>query len=158
MQKIVTFLWLRDQAEEAANLYVSIFKNSKIDSVIRYGDAGPGPKGEVMLVNFTLENQEYVALNGNSQYPFNHSVSLYVKCETQKEVDTYWEKLLAGGGKEVACGWITDKFGLSWQIVPTKMIELLQSKDAARSQRVMTAMMKMIKLDIQKLQDAYDGK
>jgi predicted 3-demethylubiquinone-9 3-methyltransferase (glyoxalase superfamily) len=158
MQKIVTFLWLKDQAEEAANQYVSTFNNSKITSVVRYGDAGPGPKGEVMLVNFTLEDQEFVALNGNTQYPFNHSVSLYVKCETQKEVDTLWEKLLAGGGKEVACGWVTDKFGLSWQIVPTKMIELLQAKDPARSQRVMVAMMKMVKLDIKALQDAYDGK
>lgn len=158
MQKIVTFLWLKDQAEEAANLYVSIFKNSKITSTIRYGDAGPGPKGDVMLVNFTLEGQEYVALNGNPQFPFNHSVSLYVKCESQQEVDTLWEKLLAGGGKEVACGWLTDKFGLSWQIVPQKMIELLQDKDPAKSQRVMKAMMNMIKLDINALQAAYDGK
>lgn len=158
MQKIVTFLWLKDQAEEAANLYVSIFKNSKITSTVRYGDAGPGPKGGVMLVNFTLEGQEYVALNGNPQFPFNHSVSLYVKCESQQEVDTLWEKLLAGGGKEVACGWLTDKFGLSWQIVPQKMIELLQDKDPAKSQRVMKAMMTMVKLDIKALQDAYDGK
>jgi predicted 3-demethylubiquinone-9 3-methyltransferase (glyoxalase superfamily) len=158
MQKIVTFLWLRDQAEEAANFYVSIFKNAKITSVVRYGDAGPGPKGDVMLVNFILEDQEFVALNGNTEFPFNHSVSLYVKCETQKEVDTYWEKLLAGGGKEIACGWLTDKFGLSWQITPTKMIELLQSNDPVKSQRVMAAMMKMVKLDIQTLQDAYDGK
>jgi predicted 3-demethylubiquinone-9 3-methyltransferase (glyoxalase superfamily) len=158
MQKIVTFLWLKDQAEEAANLYVSIFKNSKITSTVRYGDAGPGPKGGVMLVNFTLEGQEYVALNGNPQFPFNHSVSLYVKCESQQEVDTLWEKLLAGGGKEVACGWLTDKFGLSWQIVPQKMIELLQDKDPAKSQRVMKAMMTMVKLDIKALEDAYDGK
>jgi predicted 3-demethylubiquinone-9 3-methyltransferase (glyoxalase superfamily) len=158
MQKIVTFLWLKSQAEEAANLYVSTFSNSKIDSIVRYGDAGPGPKGEVMLVKFTLEGQEFIALNGNPQFPFNHSISLYANCETQKEVDTLWDKLLAGGGKEVACGWLTDKFGLSWQIVPIALTQMLQDKDPVRSQRVMAAMMKMVKLDIKTLQEAYDGK
>ena len=158
MQKIAPFLWFGNQAEEAANHYVSTFNNSKIDHVVRYGDAGPGPKGEVMLVSFTLEGQDFCALNGNPQYPFTHALSLYVNCETQKEVDTLWEKLLAGGGKEVACGWLTDKYGLSWQIVPVVLQKLLQDKDPVRSQRVMAAMMKMVKLDIKGLQDAYDGK
>ena len=158
MQKIAQCLWFGNQAEEAANLYVSIFNNSKIDKVLRFGDAGPGPKGDVLLVSFTLEGEEFHALNGNPQFPFNHAISLWVNCETQKEIDTLWEKLLAGGGKEVACGWLTDKFGVSWQIVPTVMKDLMTDKNPAAYARVMTAMMKMVKLDIKALQDAYDGK
>ena len=158
MQKIVTFLWFGNQAEEAANYYVSIFKNAKLDSVVRYGDAGPGPKGDVMLITFSLEGQEFHALNGNPQFPFNEAISLYVNCETQKEVDTLWEKLLAGGGQEIACGWLKDKFGVRWQIIPVILTQMLQDKDAVRAQRVMAAMMNMVKIDIPTLQKAYDGK
>jgi predicted 3-demethylubiquinone-9 3-methyltransferase (glyoxalase superfamily) len=157
MQKIVTFLWFDKQAEEAVNYYVSIFKNAKLDAIVRYGDAGPGPKGDVLLVTFTLEGQEFYALNGGPDRPFTDAISLYVNCDTQKEVDTLWEKLLAGGGQEIACGWLKDKYGLRWQIVPVIMQQFLQDKDPARSARVMTAMMKMVKLDIATLQKAYDG-
>ena len=158
MQKIVTFLWFDKQAEEAANYYVSIFKDAKMNAIVRHGDAGPGPKGDVLLVTFTLEGQEFYALNGGPDRPFTDAISLYVNCDTQKEVDTLWEKLLAGGGQEIACGWLKDKYGLRWQIVPVIMQQFLQDKDPARSARVMTAMMKMVKLDIATLQKAYDGK
>lgn len=158
MQKIVTFLWFDKQAEEAVNFYVSIFKNAKLDAIVRYGDAGPGPKGDVLLVTFTLEGQEFYALNGGPDRPFTDAISLYVNCETQAEIDTLWEKLLAGGGQEIACGWLKDKYGLRWQIVPTIMQKFLQDKDPAKSQPVMAAMMKMVKLDIATLQKAYDGK
>lgn len=158
MQKIVTFLWFDKQAEEAVNFYVSIFKNAKLDAIVRYGDAGPGPKGDVLLVTFTLEGQEFYALNGGPDRPFTDAISLYVNCETQAEIDTLWEKLLSGGGQEIACGWLKDKYGLRWQIVPTIMQKFLQDKDPAKSQPVMAAMMKMVKLDIVTLQKAYDGK
>ncbi|MBI1177745.1 VOC family protein [bacterium] len=158
MQKISPFLWFDDQAEEAAKFYTSIFKQSKIKSIIRCGDAGPGPKGSVLTVTFELEGHEYIALNGGPQYKFNESVSFMVHCKTQAEVDRYWKKLTADGGEAVACGWLKDKYGLCWQIVPTVLLELIASKDAAKSQRVMQAMMNMVKLDIKKLKEAAKGK
>jgi predicted 3-demethylubiquinone-9 3-methyltransferase (glyoxalase superfamily) len=158
MQKITPFLWFDNNAEEAVNLYTSIFKNSKVLSVSRYGDAGPGPKGSVMVMSFELNGQQFTALNGGPLFKFNESVSFVVNCETQAEVDEYWQKLTANGGAESQCGWLKDKFGLSWQIVPTILSELVSSKDAVKSGRAMTAMLKMKKLDIQKLKDAYDGK
>lgn len=153
MQKITPFLWFDNQAEEAAKFYTSIFKNSKIGKIARYGDAGPGPKGSVMIVEFQLEGQEFVALNGGPLFKFTEAISFVVKCKTQAEVDKFWKKLSAGG-KEVQCGWLKDKYGLSWQIVPTVLGELVSDKDAAKSQRVMQAMLKMVKLDIKKLKQA----
>ncbi|SRR6266487_2098241 len=154
MQKITPFLWFDDNAEEAMNFYTSIFKNSKIVNVTRYGEAGPGPKGTVMTGAFQLEGQEFVALNGGPKFKFTEAVSFVVNCETQEEVDEFWEKLSEGGEKSV-CGWLKDKFGLSWQIVPTVLEEMLQDKDEARSQRVMRAMMEMDKIDIAGLKQAY---
>lgn len=156
-QKITPFLWFNGDAESAAKFYTSIFKNSKIKAITHYGEAGPGEKGSVMTVTFEVEGQEFIALNGDSQFKFNESVSFMVHCKTQAEVDRYWKKLTAGG-KEVACGWLQDKYGLFWQIVPTVMFEWLSSKDEAKSQRVMQAMMNMVKLDIAKLKQAYIGK
>ncbi|MGB6544577.1 MAG: VOC family protein [Candidatus Acidiferrales bacterium] len=155
MQKITPFLWFDGKAEEAVNFYVSIFKNSKVAGITRYGDAGPGPKGSVMTATFELDGQKFVALNGGPAYTFTPAISFVVNCETQEEVDDYWAKLSAGG-KEVQCGWLQDKYGLSWQIVPTVLFKLLQDKDPDRTQRVMKAMMKMIKIDIKGLQEAYD--
>ncbi|HEY3761859.1 MAG TPA: VOC family protein [Verrucomicrobiae bacterium] len=156
-QKITPFLWFDDNAEEAVKFYVSIFKKSKIKAITYYGEAGPGTKGSVMTVTFEIEGQQFMALNGGSQYKFNESVSFMVHCETQAEVDRYWKKLTAGG-KEVACGWLKDKYGLFWQIVPTVFLELISSKDKVKSQRAMEAMMNMVKLDIRKLKQAYNGK
>jgi predicted 3-demethylubiquinone-9 3-methyltransferase (glyoxalase superfamily) len=156
MQRITPFLWFDGNAEEAANFYVSIFKNSKIGKVSRYGDAGPGPKGAVMSVTFQLEGQEFFALNGGSQFKFTPAISFFVNCQTQPEVDELWEKLSAGG-KKIQCGWLTDKFGITWQIVPTVLSEMLNDKDPEKSKRVMQAMMKMIKLDIGALERAYRG-
>jgi predicted 3-demethylubiquinone-9 3-methyltransferase (glyoxalase superfamily) len=153
MPKITPFLWFNDQAEEAMNFYVSIFKNSRAGSVTRYGDAGPGPKGSVMTANFQLEGQEFTALNGGPQFPFTEAVSFVINCETQQEIDHYWDKLSAGG-KPVQCGWLKDKFGLSWQVVPTVLSRLLADKDPKRSQRVMKAMLQMVKIDIARLQEA----
>jgi len=155
MQKITPFLWFNDQAEEAAQYYASIFKNSKILSVTRYGDEGPGPKGSVMTVEFQLEGQNFTALNGGPEYSFTPAISFYVDCKTQEEVDELWAKLTAGGA-EVQCGWLVDKFGVSWQIVPAVLIELLQDKDAAKAGRVMRAMLQMKKIDIQALKKAYE--
>ena len=157
MQKITPFLWFNGQAEQAAKFYTSIFPKSKIRKVTRYGDAGPGPTGSVMTVEFEIAGQKFIALNGDSQFKFNESVSFMVHCKTQAEVDRYWKKLTAGGGKEVACGWLKDKYGLCWQIVPTVLLELISSKDAAKSQRAMQAMMNMVKLDIAKLKQACRG-
>jgi predicted 3-demethylubiquinone-9 3-methyltransferase (glyoxalase superfamily) len=154
MQKITPFLWFNGNAEEAANHYVSIFKNSKIVSIMRYGDAGPGPKGSVMSANFQLEGQDFIALNGGPQFKFTEAISLFVRCETQEEVDDLWAKLAAPGQKG-QCGWIKDKFGLSWQIVPSVLGEMLEDKDARRSGRVMKALMQMDKLDIGVLKQAY---
>jgi predicted 3-demethylubiquinone-9 3-methyltransferase (glyoxalase superfamily) len=153
-QKITPFLWFNDQAEEAMSFYVSIFKNSKVGSVSRYGDAGPGPKGKVMSATFTLEGQQFMALNGGPMYTFTAAISLFVNCETQAEVDELWDKLTADGGKPGRCGWRQDKFGLSWQIIPTVLGKLLGGPDRARAQRVMQAMLKMDKIDIEQLQAA----
>jgi predicted 3-demethylubiquinone-9 3-methyltransferase (glyoxalase superfamily) len=156
MQKITTFLTFADRAEEAVNLYTSVFKDSKVLSTTRYGDAGPGPKGAFMTATFQLAGQTFMALNGGPAFSFAMGVSLFVSCETQSEVDDLWEKLSAGG-KRSRCGWLQDKFGVSWQIVPTVLGELLHGGgDPARSARVMKAMLGMDKLDIQGLKDAYE--
>jgi predicted 3-demethylubiquinone-9 3-methyltransferase (glyoxalase superfamily) len=156
-QKITTFLWFDANAEEAARYYTSIFKDSKIVGVTRYGDAGPGPKGTVMTVNFELEGQEFVALNGGPQFKFTEAISLVVKCETQAEVDELWSRLSAGG-EQVQCGWLKDKFGLSWQIVPTTLLKLIQDPDPEKSKRVMQAMLQMKKIDIAGLEQAHRGR
>lgn len=155
MPKITPFLWFDTQAEEAANLYVSIFKNSKILKISRYGDAGPGPKGSVMTVEFALDGQKFIALNGGPHFKFTEAISFSVDCKTQKEVDDYWEKLSAGG-EQGPCGWLKDKYGLSWQINPTVLGEMLSDPDRKKSKRVMEAMMKMKKIDIAGLQKAYE--
>ena len=157
MQKITPFLWYDDKAEEAANFYVSIFKNSKVVSVARYGEAGPGPKGSAMTVAFELDGQKFVALNGGPHFKFTEAVSFVVNCTSQEEVDYFWEKLLEGGGKESQCGWLKDKYGLSWQITPTILPELLQDKDPEKAKRVMQAMLKMVKIDIETLKRAAEG-
>jgi len=157
MQKITPFLWFDNNAEEAMNFYVSIFKNSKVVSVARYGDGGPGPKGSVMTTKFELLGQEFVALNGGPQFKFTEAVSFVVNCETQKEVDEFWEKLTEGG-EESRCGWLKDKYGLSWQIVPSILGELLQDKDPVKARRIMEAMLQMNKIDIKKLKQAYEQK
>ncbi len=156
VQKITPFLWFDGRAEEAANFYTSIFKNSKILKLARYGDAGPGPKGSVMTVTFQLEGQKFMALNGGPHYTFSPAISFFVDCETQTEIDELWEKLSAGGS-EVQCAWLKDKFGVSWQIVPRALIELMQDKDPVKSQRVFRAMLQMTKIDIEGLQRAYRG-
>ena len=155
MQKINPFLWFDGKAEEAMNFYVSIFKNSKVVSVSRYGDAGPGPKGSVMVAAFQLEGQDFFALNGGPQFSFTPAISFFVNCETQQEVDALWEKLSAGGRTD-RCGWLSDKYGVSWQIVPSILPKLLQDKDPEKSKRVMKAMLQMDKLDIATLKQAYD--
>ena len=153
MQKITPFLWFGDKAEEAMNFYVSIFKHSKVGRVSRYGDAGPGPKGSVMSATFELDRQEFFALNGGPVFQFTPAISFFVNCETQAEVDEFWEKLSAGGETN-RCGWLRDKYGVSWQIVPSILGKLLQDPDAAKSTRVMKAMMQMTKLDIRGLEQA----
>ena len=155
MQKITPFLWFDGNAEEAMNLYVSVFKNSKVVSVTRYGEAGPGPKGTVMSATFQLEGQQFYALNGGPQYKFTPAISLFVSCETQQEVDDLWNKLSAGGHKD-RCGWLQDKYGLSWQIIPTVLGKMLQDKNPRKSQNVMKAMLQMDKIDIAKLKQAYE--
>jgi predicted 3-demethylubiquinone-9 3-methyltransferase (glyoxalase superfamily) len=159
MQKITPFLWFDDQAEEAAKFYTSIFKNSKVGRILRYnGEAAKAsgrPIGSVLTIEFELEGQRFTALNGGPQFKFNESVSLVVHCETQKEVDYFWEKLTANGGRKSECGWLKDKFGLSWQVTPTVLIEMLHDKDPKKSERVMNAMMQMQKIDISKLKAAY---
>lgn len=154
MKKITPFLWFDGKAEEAMNFYVSIFKNSKIVSVTRYGEAGPGPKGTVMTAAFELNGQAFVALNGGPQFNFTEAISFVVNCETQQEVDELWQKLSEGGQKS-RCGWLKDKYGLSWQVVPTVLVEMLQDKDAKKSNRVMQAMLQMDKIDIETLRRAY---
>jgi predicted 3-demethylubiquinone-9 3-methyltransferase (glyoxalase superfamily) len=157
MQKITPFLWFDNQAEEAMNFYVSIFKNSKAGRVTRYGEAGPGPKGTVMSATFQLDGQEFFALNGGPQFTFTPAISFFVNCETQQEVDELWDKLSVDGEKG-RCGWLKDRYGLSWQIIPSALGKMLQDKDPAKSKRVMQAMLQMSKIDIEKLQQAYDGK
>jgi predicted 3-demethylubiquinone-9 3-methyltransferase (glyoxalase superfamily) len=156
MQKITPFLWFDNQAEEAARFYTSIFKNSRTLSISRYGEAGPRPVGTVMTVAFELDGQEFTALNGGPEFKFTEAISFVVNCQTQEEVDELWEKL-SKGGEEVQCGWLKDKYGLSWQIVPIALIEMLQDKDAARAQRVMKAMLQMTKIDTATLKQAYEG-
>jgi predicted 3-demethylubiquinone-9 3-methyltransferase (glyoxalase superfamily) len=156
MQKIATCLWFNGQAEEAANFYTGVFRNSRIVEVLRHGDAGPGPKGSVLLVSFELDGVEFLALNGGSAFTFSPATSHFVKCETQAEVDAYWEKLLEGGAP-MECGWLTDRFGVSWQIVPTALPRMLHDADPVKSARVMRAMMTMVKLDIAGLERAYNG-
>jgi predicted 3-demethylubiquinone-9 3-methyltransferase (glyoxalase superfamily) len=153
MQKITPFLWFDGKAEDAARFYMSIFKNSKLLSIGRYGEAGPGPLGSVMTVAFELDGEKFVALNGGPNYSFSPAVSFVVNCQTQQEVDHYWERL-SQGGEKVQCGWLKDKYGLSWQIVPAVLPELLQDKDPEKRNRVMAAMLKMIKLDIEQLERA----
>lgn len=153
MHKITPFLWFNDNAEEAMHFYVSVFKNSKAGTVTRYGDAGPGPKGQAMSVTFELEGQPFMALNGGPHFSFTPAVSLHVSCETQEEVDELWDKLSAGGSKD-RCGWLKDRFGLSWQIIPTVLGRLLADKDVGKSQRVMQAMLKMDRIEIAALQEA----
>lgn len=156
MQKITPFLWFNDQAEEAVKFYTSIFKNSKVGAIARYGDSGPGPAGSVMTASFELEGQPFIALNGGPVFKFTEAVSFVVNCESQQEVDYYWDNLLKGGTPS-QCGWLKDQFGLSWQIVPAALSKLLSSKDAQKSRRVMEAMLKMVKLDIKTLEEAAEG-
>lgn len=164
MQKITPFLWFEGEAENAAKFYTSIFKNSKIGRILRYSqevaevsESGQAI-GSVLTIEFEIDGQEFVALNGGPQFQFNESVSFVVNCETQKEVDYYWEKLIAGGGQESACGWLKDKFGVSWQITPTILIDMLHDRDAEKAGRVMHAMLQMKKIDIAKLKAAYHEK
>jgi predicted 3-demethylubiquinone-9 3-methyltransferase (glyoxalase superfamily) len=155
MQKITTFLWFDDQAEEAANHYTSIFKNSRIVQVQRYGQPGPGEPGKVMIVAFELEGQRFIALNGGPAHRFTEAISLYVDCASQEEVDDLWARL-SDGGEEGPCGWLKDRYGLSWQIVPRTLTELLSDPDPVKSDRVMQAMLNMGKIDIKGLVDAYE--
>jgi predicted 3-demethylubiquinone-9 3-methyltransferase (glyoxalase superfamily) len=155
MQKIVPFLWFNDNAEEAMNLYTAIFRNSKVLNVTRYGEAGPGPAGTVMTAMFELEGQQFHALNGGPHYPFTPAISMFVNCNTQEEVDELWNQLSAGGSVQ-QCGWLQDRFGLSWQIIPKLLGQMLSDKDPKKSQSVMQAMLQMQKIDIAKLQQAYD--
>lgn len=156
MQKITPFLWFDNNAEEAMDFYVSIFKNAKVLSVSRYGEAGPGPKGTVMTAEFQLDGQEFIALNGGPRFKFTEAISLVVNCESQEEVDHFWEKLSAGGEKS-RCGWLKDKFGLSWQVVPTILAELMSDPDPEKSKRVMQAMLQMDKIEIGPLKRAHEG-
>jgi predicted 3-demethylubiquinone-9 3-methyltransferase (glyoxalase superfamily) len=155
MQKITPFLWFDHSAEQAVNFYISLFKNSKILSISRYGKGAPGPEGTVMSVNFQLEGQDFIALNGGPVYSFTPAISFFVDCATQAEVDHLWEKLTQGG-EEVQCGWLKDKYGLSWQIVPSGLNELLNGKDAEGSARAMQAMLQMKKIDLDKMRRAYE--
>jgi predicted 3-demethylubiquinone-9 3-methyltransferase (glyoxalase superfamily) len=162
MQKITPFLWFDHQAEEAAKFYTSVFKNSKVGRILRYDDAsakGAGrPVGSVLTIEFEIAGQKFTALNGGPEFKFNESISFVVNCETQNEVDYFWEKLMADGGQESQCGWLKDKFGVSWQITPTVLIDMLNDKDAKKAERVMKAMMQMQKIDIETLKEAYAGK
>lgn len=156
MQKITPFLWFDNQAEEAVNFYTSIFKNSWIGEIARYGEAGPGAKGSVMTVSFYIEGQEFVALNGGPVFKFTEAISFFVHCETQEEVDELWAKL-SEGGEEQQCGWLKDKYGVSWQIIPTALMDYLNSKDTEKSSRAIQAMLQMKKIDINKIKRAYEG-
>ena len=164
-QKINTYLWYNDQAEEAANLYVDLFKTrpgaqaaeSKVTNVARYGEVGPGEPGTAMTVTFELEGQEFIALNGGPQFPFTEAISLLVHCDSQEEVDHFWNALTSDGGEESQCGWLKDRFGLSWQIIPDRLMELIGDPDPGRSQRAMEAMLRMQKIDIATLEEAADA-
>jgi predicted 3-demethylubiquinone-9 3-methyltransferase (glyoxalase superfamily) len=156
-QKITTFLWFDGNAEEAVNFYTSVFKNSKTHNIVRYGESGPGAKGSVMIIEFELDGEQFTAINGGPEFKFTEAISLVVHCQTQDEVDYYWEKLVEGGGQHVECGWLKDKFGLAWQITPDIFLELLRTSDETKKDRVMKAMMKMKKLDIEQIQEAAKG-
>ena len=162
MQKITPFLWFDNQAEEAAKFYTSVFKNSKIGKILRYDEAAAkaagGPVGSVLTIEFEIEGQKFTALNGGPEFKFNESISFMVNCDTQNEVDYFWEKLTADGGQESACGWLKDKFGVSWQVVPRVLIEMLGDNDSEKSERVMKAMLQMQKIDIETLKEAFAGK
>jgi predicted 3-demethylubiquinone-9 3-methyltransferase (glyoxalase superfamily) len=157
MDKIAMCLWFDGNAEEAVRFYMGIFKDSSIDDVMRYGEAVPSKAGSVLTMTFRLEGREFIALNGGPQFKFSPAVSMFVKCESQAEVDTLWDKLLEGGGAPQQCGWLTDRFGVSWQIVPTVLGTMLKDKDPAKAKRVMEAMMQMVKLDVKVLEAAYVG-
>ena len=157
MQKITPFLWFDGQAEEAARFYVSVFKNSKINGITHYGDEVPGREGSVMTVGFELNGEKFIALNGGPQFQFTEAVSFVVNCETQEEIDYYWEKLASGGGSEIQCGWVKDRFGLAWQVVPSVFWKWTEADNAAGMNRVVHALMQMTKLDLATLQRAYDG-
>jgi len=157
MQKVITFLWFKDTlAEEAVNFYVSVINGAKITKIMRVGKAGPGPEGSVLTMEFEIGGQTFVALNGNPESKFTQAMSPMINCDTQEEIDAYWEKLSAGG-KKVQCGWLEDKYGVSWQIVTPLLLEMLNDKDAAKSERVMRAMMQMTKIEIAPLKKAYEG-
>ncbi len=162
MQKITPFLWFDGQAEDAVNFYASVFKNSKILRILRYTEEAAEktghPVGSVLTIEFEIESQKFVALNGGPLFKFNESVSFVINCETQEEVDYFWEKLTADGGEESQCGWLKDKFGVSWQVTPTVLIDMLHDKDPEKAERVMNAMLEMQKIEIPKLKAAYDGK
>jgi predicted 3-demethylubiquinone-9 3-methyltransferase (glyoxalase superfamily) len=155
MKRITPCFWFDGNAEEAVNFYTSIFSNAKVGDMMRWDDVGPGKKGSVLSVTFELDGQSFIALNGGPAFTFSPAISMFVSCETQKEVDTYWAKLLEGGTPQ-QCGWLTDRFGVSWQIVPRVLGEMLRDKDTKKANRVMAAMMKMVKLDIKDLREAYD--
>ncbi len=156
MQKITPFLWFNDQLEEAMAFYTSVFKDSRVETVSRYSEAGPGPAGTVMTATFYLDGVEFMGLNGGPEFKFTEAISFFVKCETQEEVDDLWEKLSEGGAPQM-CGWLKDKFGVSWQIVPNILGELMADEDPEKARRVTEAMLKMVKIDIQGLKDAYRG-
>ena len=156
-QKIIPFLWFDENAEVAVKYYLSIFKNSSIVEIMRCGEAGPGPKGSILTIAFEREGQKFIALNGGPEYKFSPAISLFVNCKNQKEVDTLWKKLSAGG-KKIACGWLTDKFGVTWQVCPTILLDYLQDKNQTKAKNVMEAMMKMQKIDINRLKQAYRKK
>jgi predicted 3-demethylubiquinone-9 3-methyltransferase (glyoxalase superfamily) len=157
MQRITPFLWFDQQAEQAAKFYCSVFKKSKILGITRHLEGSGVAKGEVLTVQFRLGDQEYVALNGGPQFKFTEAISLMIHCKDQKEIDYYWEKLLAGGGKESACGWLKDKYGLSWQVTPTILLEMISDKNRNKAQRAFDAMLQMRKIEIGKLKEAYSG-
>jgi len=164
MQKITPFLWFDNQAEEAVKFYTSIFKNSKVGKILRYGEEAAKvsqsgrPEGSALTIEFEIEGQKFTALNGGPAFKFNESISFVVNCDTQKEVDYFWEKLTADGGQESQCSWLKDKFGVSWQVVPTVLIEMLGDKDSEKAERVMKAMLQMQKIDIKTLKQAYEQK
>jgi predicted 3-demethylubiquinone-9 3-methyltransferase (glyoxalase superfamily) len=157
VQKIVTNLWFDAQAEEAANFYCSLFPDSKVLNITRYGSAGPGPEGQVMVVDFQLAGQRFTGINGGPEFKFSEAISLLINCDSQEEVDRYWDALLADGGEPSQCGWLKDKYGLFWQVVPREMDEMIASTDAAAAQRTLAAMLKMVKLDLAELKRAYAG-
>lgn len=157
MQKITPFLWFDNNAEEAVNLYTSVFKDSKVGNITRYRKEGPGPEGSVMMVEFELFGLKYIALNAGPHFNFNESISFMVQCENQEEVDYYWNRLTADGGQESQCGWLKDKFGLSWQITPVALMKMQKDSNQKKASAAMQAMMKMKKIDIKKLQDAFDA-